>query len=91
MEALLAHEVRRREARIDVAERLIDLALDVAGLVRVQQRRAGVARCRGVEIRRQRRDVELDQRERGTRGSGVVGGNRRDGLPAIADALAGQR
>ena len=91
VEALLAHEVRGREAGVDVAERVVDLALDVAGLVRVQQRRVGGARRGGVEVRRQRRDVELDGRQRGARAGGVVGGDRRDRLAAIADALAGER
>ena len=68
VEALLAHEVRGVEAGVDIAERVVDLALDVAGLVGVQQRRVGGARRGGVEVRRQRRDVELDGRQRRARG-----------------------
>ena len=91
VELLLAHEVRGREAGVDVAERLFDLALDVAGLVRVQRRRVGRARRVRVEVRGQQRDVDLDRRQRGTGGGVVVGGHRGDRLAAIANAVAGER
>ena len=91
MEPLLAHEVGGGKTRNDIAECLIDFAFDVAGFVRVQQRRTGGARGVGGEIRRQRGDVEFDGRERSTGDRGVVGGNRGDGLATIADALARER
>jgi hypothetical protein len=69
VEALLANQVAGREAGVDVAESLVDLALEVALLVVVQQDRGLGACVGGLEVRGQRLDVEDDRRQR-RRGSG---------------------
>ena len=46
---VLAHEIGLFESRCDVAEDMMDFALDIAGLVVMQQRCAiGARRCRGI-------------------------------------------
>ena len=91
VEALLAHEVGRAEPGIRVAEHLLHLALDVAGLVGVQQHRVRRARRRGVEVRGQRLEVQHDRVERRPRGRRVDGRDRGHRLAAIAHALARER
>ena len=58
MKRALEHQVGLRELRVDVAEVLFDLALDVARLVLVQGHRALGARVGGREVGRQLFDVE---------------------------------
>ncbi len=91
MERLLVHEVRAGEAAVHVAEELIDLALDVAGLLLVQEHRVGRARLGGAEVRRQRLDVEHDRGERGLGRGFVDRGNGRERLAAVAHLAARER
>jgi hypothetical protein len=87
----LEHQVGGGEAGLDVAEVVLDPALDVARLVVVQQRGAFGARGVGVEERRQRIEVDLDRAQRGLGGVDVVGRDREQRLAAVAHAIARQR
>ncbi len=91
VEGLLAHQVRGREARVDVAESLVDLALDVPGLLLVQQHRAFDPRIARAEICRQGLDVEDDRRQRGFGARAVDRRDRGHRFASIADALARDR
>ena len=91
VERLFAHEIRGGKARIDVTERLIDLAFDIARLLLVEQHGVGDARLGGVEIRGQGLDVEHDGGESRFRGRFVDRGHRGHGLAAIANLVAGER
>jgi hypothetical protein len=90
-EFLLAHQIGRGKTLSDVAELMMDLTFDVAGLVIVQKhgaRRAGIGR--GV-IGRQFLHFQFDQVERPLGRLRVDRGHRRDRLAAIAYAAAGKR
>ena len=90
-EALLAHQIGGSKTLADVAELIVNVAFDVAGLVVVQQdgvRHTGRVRC---VISGQFLDLELDQSERPFGRLGVDRGHRRHGLAAIAHAAARHR
>ena len=90
-EPLLAHQIGRGQTLADVAELIVDVAFDIAGLVVVQKygvRRA--CRFRRV-ISGQFLDLELDQTECPFGRLGVDGGDRRHRLAPIAHAATGQR
>ena len=89
-EVALEHQVGRREAAIDIAEVLIDPALDVAGLLLVQQHRVVGARIGGAEVRRERLDIEHDRAQRGLGGGRVDGRHRDHRLAAVAYLVARQ-
>ena len=89
--AALAHEIGRREALLHAAELEQHVALDVVGLVRVDDGRAlGHRLPRGI-VGRQLAHLELDQAERALGGGVVDRGDRRHRLAAIAHLVARQR
>ena len=87
----LEHQVGGRQARIDVAEVLLDRALDVARPVVVQQHGALGARRVGIEVGRQRVDLDHHRRQRSLGRALVVGGHRVERLAAVAHAAARER
>ena len=91
VEFALHHEVGRGKASVDVAEILLDAALDVAGLVVVQPHGILGARRFGVEVGRQRLDLDLDRGQRRLGGVDIVGGDGEQRLAAVAHAVARQR
>ena len=88
--AALQHQVGRREAAVDVAEILLHLALDVAGLVVVQQHRVLGARIGSAEVRGQRLEIEHDRAQCRLGGGLVDGGHRGHRLAAVAHLVARQ-
>ena len=90
-EPLLAHQIGRGQTLADVAELVVDVAFDIAGLVVVQKH--GVRRaCRFRRvISGQFLDLELDQTECPFGRLGVDGGDRRHRLAPVAHAATGQR
>ena len=89
--AAFEHQVGRRHAGVDVAEVLLDLALDVAAAVVVQQLGAVGARVGGREVGWQRLDVEPDRPQRRFGGGLVDRRHRHQRLAAVAHAIARQR
>ena len=89
--AALHHQVGGGEAGVDVAELLLDQALEVAGLVVVQPHGVVGTRRIGLEIGRQAFDLDLHRTQRGLGGVNVVGGHREQRLAAVAHAVARQR
>ena len=89
--ARLAHDIGACHCAIDVAEYVVDRALDIAGLVVME--RHGVSRLRraDVEAGRQRLQLDFDRAQCGARGSRVIRGNGGNRLAAIAHPLARQR
>ena len=88
---LLAHQVGGPEPGVGVADLEIDLALDIAGAFLVQLDRVGAARLLGGEIGRQLLVLDLDRIQRALRRRGVLGGDGRDRLAAVAHPVAGER
>ena len=88
---LLAHQVGLGKTFLPVAEVVMHFAFEIAGLVVVQQRRAGGARVfRGV-IGRQLAQLEVDEGDRALGGLRIHGGDRRKRFAAVAHALARHR
>jgi hypothetical protein len=85
-----AHQVCRGEAALHVAERVIDLALDVAGLPGMQRHRARGERILRAEIRGQRPVLDLDQLERGPGNAFLLRRHRGDRLAPVAHAFPRQ-
>ena len=87
----LAHQVGLGKSLRYVAQLEQDVALDIAGLVRVQLAAPGaIAALRGV-VGGQLAHLEPDQLDRLLGGGVVDGGDRRDRLAAIAHLVARQR
>ena len=74
-----------------IAELVVDLALEVARLVVVQQHRARGARFLRRVVGRKLAHLELDQPQRALGGLGVDRRHGRDRLAAVAHPLARQR
>ena len=91
VETVLAHQIGRGEPGVEIAEFMVDLALDIAGLVVVQQH--GVRRAGGfrIVVGRQLAQLEFDQIDRALRRFGVDRRHRGDRLAAIAHPAARQR
>jgi len=87
----LAHQVGAGERLLDIAKLEEDIAFEIAGLLGVQQYRAGRRRLGSGEIGRQLLHLHLDERERRLGGGVVDGGDSRDRLAAIAYLVARQR
>jgi hypothetical protein len=86
-----AHQVGRFQPGLGVAEDVMHLALDVALLVVVEKDGIGCAGLGGGEMGGQGVDLDLDQLQRAGGGGGIDGGDGRNGLAAIADAVARHR
>ena len=87
----LAHQIGRCETCRNVAELVVHLAFDVAGLVGVQQHRVGTARSRRRVVSGQLPHFEFDQVQRARRDGVVSRRHSRDRLSAIAHPLTRQR
>src|SRR5271169_1998296 len=87
----LANEIGRGEPLMHIAELVMNLPFEVAGLVVVQQRRARSTRLRGCVIGRKLVHLELNQLERTLGGVRINCSDRRDRLAAVAHPLARQR
>ena len=87
----LAHEVGASKPAVHVAEHVIDLALDIAGLVEVQWHGVERARRRSIKVGRPRLEVDFDGVQGGARHHRVDGGDRGDRFAPITDTPARQR
>ena len=89
--AAFEHQVGAGEAGFDIAELLLDLSLQVAGPVVVQQHRAFCPGLGRAEKGRQRIEHDLDRGQRGARRGFVAGGYGEQRFAAIAHLAARQR
>ena len=90
-ELLLAHQIGGGKTLRDIAERMMDVAFEIAGFVVVQQHGTRRARVLGRIIGGQFLHFEFDQVERPLGRLLVDRRHRRDRLAAIAHASARQR
>ena len=91
IELAFEHHIGGGEAGCDIAEVLLDPALQVAGLVVVQQHGIGRTRGGGVEVGRQGLDLDHHGGQRCRRAALIVGRHREQRLAAVAHLVAGQR
>ena len=91
VETLFQHQVGGGKTAWHIAEAVVHVAHDVAGLVLVQQHRVAGTRAGGIKVGRQGLQIERDGGQRGAGRGHVNGGHGGNRFAAVTHAFSGQR
>ena len=90
-ETLADNRVGGRESLVDIAEGDVVVAQHVIAPLRVHQRRPGLERCKRINHRRQRFEIDVDQSRRVFGDIAIIGDHGGDPIAAIAHSVLRQR